>query len=227
MGEASRRWVKVWHELIGDHQFQDQPLEQLGRYYNLLVYTSAYGDNGCLKINAPARTLVTLLQCENYDDLYNNISKLRNVQVAKNDNAEFSVTFSRWSKYQKDSTGYERVKRHRKRQSVTPQEEEKEKEEDKDKEKKKKKVSTANMPEDEWIALLEGNAAYQGIDIRKLKAKMEAWCVTNGKQPTRKRLLNWLNREDKPLQTEPKAQGATHGNKHTGLGNKDYNAGDF
>lgn len=72
------------------------------------------------------------------------------------------------------------------------------------KEKREKKTA---LTDDEWIETLKKNPAYQGLNIDVVKGKMEVWCTTNGKKPTRKRLLNWLNREDRPL-----APSATGGN---------------
>lgn len=64
---------------------------------------------------------------------------------------------------------------------------------------KPKRPSAPKMTDEEWIESLEQNPAYQGIDIKTLQAKMIAWCDLKGKKPTRARLLNWLNREDKPM----------------------------
>jgi len=131
VSEASRRWVKVWHEILTDQNFQNMSLDQQARFYNLLVYTSAHGDSGTIKIVAPGRVFIHLLQCENYDHLVQCITEIPNIGIVKNDNAELSVTFSNWYKYQVDSTSYDRVKKHRNKRNVTPQEKEEEKEKDK------------------------------------------------------------------------------------------------
>jgi hypothetical protein len=51
----------------------------------------------------------------------------------------------------------------------------------------------------EWLQALANNEAYQGIAVRTEFAKMQAWCSTNRKQPTRRRFINWLNRAEKPI----------------------------
>ena len=66
------------------------------------------------------------------------------------------------------------------------------------------KKRATQLSDEEWMKSLKSNPAYQGIDIEVLKAKMEAWCDLKGKRPTRARLLNWLNREDRPLSSEGK-----------------------
>jgi len=57
----------------------------------------------------------------------------------------------------------------------------------------------AKLTDDEWMQEIKNNVAYTGIDVEKLKGKLDAWCLTKGLKPTRARLLNWLNREEKPL----------------------------
>ena len=56
-----------------------------------------------------------------------------------------------------------------------------------------------NISDDEWLKTLEDNPTYRGLDVRAIYGKMVVWCETNGKRPTRRRFVNWLNREDKPL----------------------------
>lgn len=56
-----------------------------------------------------------------------------------------------------------------------------------------------NQCDEEYFAELQRNPAYESLDVRALYHKMVAWCQVKGKQPTRGRLVNWLNREDKPM----------------------------
>lgn len=62
--------------------------------------------------------------------------------------------------------------------------------------KKEKKI----LSNEEWLNSLKLNKAYEGLDIERLHGKMLAWCEVKGKKPTRARLLNWLNREERPMQ---------------------------
>lgn len=80
--------------------------------------------------------------------------------------------------------------------SKKKREEERRKNKEKEEEKKPPAVK---LSDEEWLETLKINPAYEGLDIEKIKGKMEAWCVVNHKQPTRRRLINWLNREDKPI----------------------------
>lgn len=167
MSSPSRRWVKVWHEILSDLDFQNLSLEQQARFYHLLVYTSSQGDNGKIEIDTPARFLVNLFQCPDYNHLKNCLIGLEKVGVLVTFcNAKVSVTFKYWSKYQVDTTSYERVKRFRDKQSVTPdvtpdetlhetqmitpQEKEKEKEKIKKEIKKKDIIRPENISNQVW-----------------------------------------------------------------------------
>lgn len=67
---------------------------------------------------------------------------------------------------------------------------------------KEKEASSAKPirpapPDDEsWLQSLEKDPTYAGLDVRRLRGKMLRWCEENRKQPTRRRFINWLNRED-------------------------------
>lgn len=68
----------------------------------------------------------------------------------------------------------------------------------------KKKKNPAS--DDEFIDELKKNKAYTGIDIETELGKLDAWLMTprgRGKTKTRGRIVNWLNRVDKPLLLAP------------------------
>lgn len=58
---------------------------------------------------------------------------------------------------------------------------------------------TPKMSDDEWMLELKNNVAYSGIDIDREIGKCQAWCMTKGKAISRPRILNWLNRAEKPF----------------------------
>jgi hypothetical protein len=43
------------------------------------------------------------------------------------------------------------------------------------------------------------------LDVDKEFHKMNAWCSTNGKMPSRRRFVNWLNRSEKPISNHREA----------------------
>lgn len=53
--------------------------------------------------------------------------------------------------------------------------------------------------DEEWINALKTNPAYEGVDVLREHARMVAWCSVNGKQPSRRRFVNWLNRAERPM----------------------------
>jgi hypothetical protein len=59
--------------------------------------------------------------------------------------------------------------------------------------------SAGKISDEEWLEGLKGNPAYQGMDIDRILGKCQAWCTANGKQFTRQRFVNWLNREERPI----------------------------
>ena len=61
------------------------------------------------------------------------------------------------------------------------------------------KQPKVKLTDEEWLESLKSNPAYSGIDITVLQGKLLAWCELKGKEPTRGRLLNWLNREERPM----------------------------
>lgn len=66
---------------------------------------------------------------------------------------------------------------------------------------KKKELSDS-----EWLESLKLKAAYKGLEIDIIYSKMQNWCEQNKKIPSRKRFINWLNREERPMQHDGKAQ---------------------
>jgi len=74
-----------------------------------------------------------------------------------------------------------------------------------------KKARTRTKPADDefWIAELEKDTAYAGINIRAELGKMQRWCAEKHRTPSRMRFVNWLNRAERPMT----AQGRTPRNQ--------------
>jgi uncharacterized protein YdaU (DUF1376 family) len=68
---------------------------------------------------------------------------------------------------------------------------------------KKREEKKDALTDAEWMASLSADPTYQGIDIQKAEGKCRNWCKVNRKFFTRKRFINWLNREDQPLSSSP------------------------
>lgn len=76
---------------------------------------------------------------------------------------------------------------------------------------KPRSVRRTTACDEEFLTELQQNPAYQALDVQRCYAKMCVWCENKGKQPTRGRFINWLNREDQPM-------GATNGKPKTNTG---------
>lgn len=63
----------------------------------------------------------------------------------------------------------------------------------------------AVLPDAEWLVSLASDPAFQGIAVEIEIAKCRRWCETNNKNPSRRRIVNWLNRADRPVNGLPTA----------------------
>jgi hypothetical protein len=62
-----------------------------------------------------------------------------------------------------------------------------------------RKKGKSSFPDEQWLS--EIRKKYDWLDVDRELKKAEAWCITNKKQLTRKRFINWLNRanSEKPV----------------------------
>lgn len=82
-------------------------------------------------------------------------------------------------------------------------------EEDKEEEKRavhvSRKRSQPAVIDSEWLGELQRQEVYRHLDINAVYQKCWNWCEVNKKICTRRRFINWLNREQGPMrQPEPK-----------------------
>lgn len=57
----------------------------------------------------------------------------------------------------------------------------------------------SKLTDQQWIESLKSQKAYEGIDVDREVAKCKVWSDINKKQFSRRRVVNWLNRTEKPL----------------------------
>ncbi len=224
MTSTSRRWVKIWHEILSDPDFQNLDLEQQARYYHLIVSTSAHGQKGRLTIDRPARQFSHLMHCDTFDTLKLAIKGVANTMknlsfIDSKCNDKFSVTFQKWHKYQVDSSA-ERVARFR--EKVTVQEKEEDKEE-RVKKKNKDKESITTIAQNDKIVFDWSNFKFRNmngkvelfqekfpaVDITQELLKMEAWLMANPKNRKsnyEKFIANWLCRTQDKAKAIPKEE---------------------
>lgn len=66
----------------------------------------------------------------------------------------------------------------------------------------------SRIPDSEWLKELQAKPAYQALDVVQIFSKAEVWCEMKGKQLTRARFVNWLNREDRPIELAANGNGS-------------------
>ena len=134
-----KRWFKVWTSIINDPSFLSLNVADLGRCVLLGSWIAMHGHNG--QIETSIFALAHILRCDKneaiavlkslpgivindnkYDNsmITNMITNMKqndnindNNTMKQNDNDKIIVSMKNWLKYQKDSTGYERLKKWR------------------------------------------------------------------------------------------------------------------
>lgn len=141
MSDPSTKWFKLWISSLGDPHLSNLPNQKFAQWVKLGVYVKGHGDKGTVILEPPSSFLCAVLQVPDFDALILCVSSLPNVSMRrlKNANDEISVSFKKWSKYQVDSTRFERNKRYRERQKEGAVRGEKE-------ERKNKKRKEENKP---------------------------------------------------------------------------------
>jgi uncharacterized protein YdaU (DUF1376 family) len=71
--------------------------------------------------------------------------------------------------------------------------------------------------DDDFLASLQAREVYSQLNVRKVYGKMCTWCELKGKVPTRARLVNWLNREDVPMESKPNGTAKPNGAAPSGM----------
>jgi hypothetical protein len=154
----NKKWFKVFNSILTDPSFLDLPVEKIGQWTLLGALISLHGNGG--KITIKEATLAKLLRIRNdnnmdlflprNDNANDNILVLPNVEMKRDesDNGKVTVIMKNWSKYQLDSTGYERLKRHRAKQNDNGVREDKKRE---DKTKTRKKIKDVVFVLPDWI----------------------------------------------------------------------------
>ena len=64
--------------------------------------------------------------------------------------------------------------------------------------------------DDEWLAWLQTNPAYTGLNIERERHKCLNWCQENHCIFSRRRFINWLNKADRPINTNGKQELPMH-----------------
>ncbi|OHB71290.1 MAG: hypothetical protein A2W23_00160 [Planctomycetes bacterium RBG_16_43_13] len=194
-----KRWFKVWTSILSDDDFDPSipgVLSSVGRFVLLGAYLALHGSNGICDIRK--EKLFTMLQVKNIDELHAEIS-LKNVQFeeGKSDNSKFTVIMKNWRKYQMDSTGYERLKKHRKQKNDNGTREEKIREEKiKIREEKNKPPLSPLSGDGKSDVLLERfNLFWEKYPKKKSKGDaLKAWLKLNPSEQLLETIISTIGR---------------------------------
>jgi hypothetical protein len=202
------KWFRFWNDTINDVKILQLSDYEYRIWTYLLSYASATDSlSGHFQITFK---LLSLHFHQRFNLFSRAIETFQRVGLITVDEDGY-ITITNWNKRQFASdNAYERVKKHRevtlkRNVSVTAPEADTETDTDK---KKKKTPPRKKLTDEEWIESLKSNPAYIGLDIQVIKGKCEAWCFNKGKMFTRARLLNWLNREERPMGGDGNGSGA-------------------
>jgi len=196
-------WLRLYTSVLDDPKVQRLPAEEFRGWINMLILAKE-GDGLLPSIEDLAfRLRITEADATRLTETL--------VQRGLLDSDGKNITPHNWHnrQFQSDAST-ERVKRYRnvtRNVSETPPEQSRAETEQSRTETEAATTSRAKprsvrrpvAPDDEFLDGLQKNPAYSTLDVRLCYHKMVSWCEVNGKQPSRRRFINWLNREDKPM----------------------------
>lgn len=195
-------WFRLYTELLNDPKAQRLPGEQFKGWINILCLAK---ENGGLI--PPIEDIAFKLRMSDADA---NCLVEELVRRELLDTDGINTTPHNWHirQFESDSST-ERVKRFRNVSETLPDTEteaetEQSRAEPEASRAKPRSVRAPILPDDEWLDSMQKNPAYSMLDVRHCYQRMLTWCQVNGRQPSRRRFINWLNREDKPMTAAPK-----------------------
>lgn len=109
-----KRWFKLWHSALSDDAIVSLPAALRWAWVALGAHTKVHGTGGTVVISETNAVLSAQMGVT-VGNLKSVIFLLPQIEIeeGKSDNGSFTVTWKNWTKYQEDSTGYDRLKKHR------------------------------------------------------------------------------------------------------------------
>jgi len=74
----------------------------------------------------------------------------------------------------------------------------------------KSKSAPLQPIDDDYLHELQASEVYRDINVRREYLRMVEWCKPRHKVPSRRRLINWLNRTETPMRTNPDGESNRH-----------------
>lgn len=211
-----KQWFKIWTSILTDPHLSSLHNQSVGCWLRLCALMAQHGNNGILTI--PQNQLIVTLHLINasqkeIDNIFNELVKLKiniSESIKKDNVTDVTLQILNWQKYQAFSDSYERVMKHRKAKSnryisngQEKRREEKRKEEKRKEENKRNITPKGVIADIDFLKALKENPAYKEINIDHELAKMDSWFLTpkgQGRKKTRRFIVNWLNKIDKPME---------------------------
>jgi hypothetical protein len=192
-------WFRLYTELLNDPKAQRLSGEQFKGWINILCLAK---ENGGLI--PPIGDIAFKLRMSE-EDANCLVEELVRRELLDSDGK--NMTPHNWHKRQFESDlSTERVKRFRNVSETSPETEadtetepEQSRAETEASRVKPRSVRAPVLPDDEFLDGLQKNPAYSMLNVRHCYQRMMSWCQVNNKQPSRRRFINWLHREDKPM----------------------------
>ncbi len=192
----NKRWFKVWTSILSDPDFDDLENHTIGIWVRLGALIAKHGEKGVIVVSKNQIIKRLGISVEDLFKVESELLKI-NVQIKDNCNGTIFVIMKNWSKYQVDSTSYERVKRFRQNQNdngdETPQKKSKKKKRrEVDKEVEKEKEYPPDIVELSTLLatrINENHPNNSSLSSEKWEKTVLSWC-----DPIEK--LNRIDKQD-------------------------------
>lgn len=145
--------------------------------------------------------------------------KMKELRRKKSESGKSGMAI-RWGKQRYNTPITEGITKHNSLPAPSPlpeEEEKKEKEKSLNGSKRPRSVRPPKLSDQEFFTQLKTDPTYAGLNIDRIVGRCQNWCRENGKVFSRRRLVNWLNREERPLEV-------SHGTPPPSVA-KDFRAG--
>ena len=194
-------WVKFKLELLSDYRFTDQLNDSQKLLYLGLLLLAGESRNSIPSDENYIKRRLNL--CEKAEDIKNDIQHIVSVfkKITVSDNL---LSFNNFRELHNWTEGKKKEKNRKKignKRELPEQEEEKEEEQ----EKEQKKNSASHETDSAFLETVR--KTYDYVDLDSELKKMDGWLLAHpGRKLTRRFIINWLNKIDKPIKTKPQPQ---------------------
>jgi hypothetical protein len=204
------KWFKLWTTAAHDPDLCNLSLDDFARWTLFGCYLKTHGNEGAIILKSPAVAIQHLFRLTSFEDVIKTLRKFPScLVIEKQENYDtcetiVNVSWKNWHKYQGDVSTT-------RTQDFRDRERSKKRREEKRGEQKRREVKTPSISppqtDDEWLDDLQKELAYKHLNILVEYSKAVNWYKANRKKLTRKKFVNWINRQDSPMangNVEPK-----------------------